>query len=128
MLWKERLWILAHLPDLITTFLLAEVAHLQQNNLVSKEWHCGQWEIFFDLSSGPLITRTCMSIRGNTWTDALHAARFSCLTLSLYPLEVGWFLYPLGVVSLANSECICLRTCFTIILSYLIFYPILYSD
>ena len=23
------------------------------------------------------------------------AARFSCLTLSLYPLEVGWFLYPL---------------------------------
>ena len=38
---------------------------------------------------------TCMSIRGNTWTDALHAARFSCLTLSLYPLQVGWFLYPL---------------------------------
>ena len=45
MLWKERLWILAHLPDLVTTFLLAEVAHLQQNNLVSTEWHCGQWEI-----------------------------------------------------------------------------------
>ena len=49
---------------------------------------------FFGLSSGPLITVTCMSIRGNTWTDALHAARFSCLTLSLYHLEVGWFLYP----------------------------------
>ena len=58
-------------------------------------WHCGQWEIFFGLSSGPLITMTCMSIRGNTWTDALHAARFSCLTLSLYPSEVGWFLYSL---------------------------------
>ena len=56
MLWKERLWILAHLPDLVTTFLLAEVAHLQQNNLVSTEWHCGQWEIFFGLSSGPLLT------------------------------------------------------------------------
>ena len=28
-------------------------------------------------------------------SDALHAARFSCLTLSLYHLEVGWFLYPL---------------------------------
>ena len=41
MLWKERLWIPAHLPDLVTTFLLAEVAHLQQNNLVSTEWHCG---------------------------------------------------------------------------------------
>ena len=45
-------------------------------------------------TSGPLITVTCMSIRGNTWTDALHAARFSCLTLSLYHLGVGWFLYP----------------------------------
>ena len=33
-----------------------EVAHLQQNNLVSTEWHCGQWEIFFGLSSGPLLT------------------------------------------------------------------------
>ena len=40
MLWKERLWILAHLPNLITTFLLAEMAHLQQNNLVLTEWHC----------------------------------------------------------------------------------------
>ena len=30
-LWKGRLWIPAHLPDLVTTFLLAEVAHLQQN-------------------------------------------------------------------------------------------------
>ena len=56
MLWKERLWILAHLPDLVATFLLAEVAHLQQNNLVSTEWHCGQWEIFFGLSLGPLLT------------------------------------------------------------------------
>ena len=56
MLWKERLWIPAHLPDLVTTFLFAEVAHLQQNNLVSTEWHCGQWEIFFGLSSGPLLT------------------------------------------------------------------------
>ena len=55
MLWKERLWILAHLPDPVTTFLLAEVAHLQQNNLVSTEWHCGSWEIFFGLSSGPLF-------------------------------------------------------------------------
>ena len=52
MLWKERFLILAHLPDLVTTFLHEEVAHLQQNNLVSTEWHCGQWEIFFGLSSG----------------------------------------------------------------------------
>ena len=29
-------------PDLITTFLLADVAHLLQNNLVSMECHCGQ--------------------------------------------------------------------------------------
>ena len=36
--------------------LLAEVAHLQQNNLVSTEWHCDQWEIFFGLPSGPLLT------------------------------------------------------------------------
>ena len=41
---------------IVTTFLFAEVAHLQQNNLVSTEWHCGQWEIFFGLSSGPLLT------------------------------------------------------------------------
>ena len=94
MLWKERLWFLAHMPDPVTTFLLAEVAHLQQNHLVSTEWHCGQWAIFFGLSSGPLITVTCMSLGGNTWTDALHATRFSCLTLSSYHLEVGWFLYP----------------------------------
>ena len=53
MLWKKRLWILAHLPDLVTTFLLADVAHLQQTNLVSTECHCGQWEIFFGPSSGP---------------------------------------------------------------------------
>ena len=62
--------------------------HMQQNNLVSKEWHCGQWEVFFGLSSGPLISMTCMSIRGKTWTDALHAARFSCLTLS-YALSLS---------------------------------------
>ena len=55
-LWKERLWIPAPLPDLVTTFLLAEVAHLQQNSLVSTEWHCDQWEIFFGLPSGPLLT------------------------------------------------------------------------
>ena len=41
---RERLWILAHLPDLITTFLPADLAHLQQNTLVSKECHCGHWE------------------------------------------------------------------------------------
>ena len=23
---------------------------------VSTEWHCGQWEIFFGLPSGPLLT------------------------------------------------------------------------
>ena len=40
----------------VTTLLLAEVAHLQQNHLVSTEWHCGQWEIFLGLSSGPLLT------------------------------------------------------------------------
>ena len=50
MLWKERLWIPAHLPDLVTTFLLAEVAHLQHNNLVSTElalWPVGNllWPI-----------------------------------------------------------------------------------
>ena len=44
MLWKERLSILAHLPDLNTTFLLADLAHLRQTTLVSTECHCGQWE------------------------------------------------------------------------------------
>ena len=91
---EGEVWILAHLPDPVTTFLLAEVAHLQQNNLVSTEWHCGQWEIFFDLSSGPLITVICMDIHGNTWTHALHATHFNCLTSSLYHLEVGWSFYP----------------------------------
>ena len=33
-------------------------------------------------------------IPGNTWTHALHATRFNCLTLPLYPLEVGWSFYP----------------------------------
>ena len=48
MLWKERLWIPAHLPDLVTTFLLAEVAHLQQNNLITMAlWPVGNllWPI-----------------------------------------------------------------------------------
>ena len=52
------------------------------------------WEIFFGLSSGPFIEVACMSIRANAWTDALHAARFSCLSFSLYHLEVGWSLCP----------------------------------
>ena len=29
-----------------------------------------------------------------TWTHALHATRFNCLTLSLYHLEVGRSFYP----------------------------------
>ena len=56
MLYKERLRILAHLPDLITTCLLIEVAHLQQDDLVSTSCHCGQWKTLSGLSSGPLIT------------------------------------------------------------------------
>ena len=36
----------------------------------------------------------CMNIHGNTWTHALHATRFNCLTLPLYHLEVGWSFYP----------------------------------
>ena len=60
MLWKERLWILAHLPDLITAFLLAEVAHLQQNNLVSKEWPMGNllWLILGALDYHDLYEHT----------------------------------------------------------------------
>ena len=58
-------------------------------------WHCGQWEILFGLSSGLLTEVACMSIPGNTWTDALRAARFSCLCLTLYRLGVGWSLDPL---------------------------------
>ena len=99
MLWKESLWILGHLPDLVTTFLLADVAHMQQNNLISTEWHFGQWKIFFGLPLGPLIKVSCMSIRGNTWTDTLHVAHFSCLCLSLYRLEVGWSLCPFVLFS-----------------------------
>ena len=59
---------------------------------------------------------------------ALHAGiylpiyiSFSCLTLSLYHLEVGWSLLSLCVVSLANSVCVCLRTSFTIVVSCLVF-------
>ena len=47
----------------------------------------------------------CMTIHGNTWTHALHATRFNCLTLPLYHLEVGWsfdpfvlFLWPIACV------------------------------
>ena len=56
MLWKERLWILTHLPDLITMFLLADVAHLQQNNLVSMNVIVASRETIFGLYSGLLIT------------------------------------------------------------------------
>ena len=58
----------------------------------------------------------------NTWTDALHAARFSCLTLSLYHLEVGWFLYPF-VLFLWPIACVYAWGRVS-----LLFYPILYSD
>ena len=36
----------------------------------------------------------CLNIHGNTWTHALHATRFNCLTLPLSHLEVGWSFHP----------------------------------
>ena len=51
-------------------------------------------------------------------TDALHAARFSCLCLSLYHLEVGWSLCPLVLFPWPRA---CVGTCFTIIVSCPVF-------
>ena len=39
---------------------------------------------------------------GNTWTDALHAARFSCLCSRLGQPEVAFCVVPLAI-----SMCIC---------------------
>ena len=48
-------WILAHLPDCITTFLHADLTHLQQHKLVLKECHGGQWDTPIGLISGRLL-------------------------------------------------------------------------
>ena len=39
------------------SWAISATCSLQQNNLVSTEWHCGQWEILKSkgLSSGPLL-------------------------------------------------------------------------
>ena len=88
-------------------------------HLISR--HCGQWEIFFGLSSGPFITVTCMSIHGNTWTDALHAARFNCFDFVIVSFRGGLVPLSLYVVPMANSVCIGLMTCFTSIVSCLVY-------
>ena len=64
----------------------------------------------------PPTRRRVWSSQSGSASFALHAARFSCLSLSLYHLEVGW---SLCVVSPANSVRVCLRTCFTTIVSCL---------
>ena len=55
-----------------------------------------------------------MSICGNTWTDALHAAHFELL-LSSVQNQVGWsiliVLYP-G----QHYVCVCVHACFHIVL------------
>ena len=108
---RRGLLILAHLPNLITTSLLAEVAHLQQDNLVLTECHCGQWETSFGLSLGPWL-QPCMSICGSTWTDALHAAHAqAACVLKLYQSEMGWSL------CIDAGMHVGLRTCLTILVA-----------
>ena len=51
---------------------------------------------------GPCL-QYCMSICGNTWTDALHAAHFELLVSSVQ-IQVGWSVpWP--------ALCVCVRTC-----------------
>ena len=59
-----------------------------------------------------------MSMCGNTWTDALHAAHFELLFSSVQN-QVGWsfflVLYP-GQHYVCTHMCVCARACFHIVL------------
>ena len=56
---------------------------------------------------GPCL-QYCMSICGNTWTDALHAAHFE-LRVSSVLNQVGWSNFPRIVPW--PALCVCVRTC-----------------
>ena len=58
---------------------------------------------------GPCL-QYCMSICGNTWTDALHAADFELLVSNVQN-QVGWSVFLVAWPAL----CVCVRTC---VLSY----------
>ena len=55
-----------------------------------------------------------MSICGNTWTDALHAAHFQLLVSSVQN-QVGWSVF-LVLYSDQHYVCVCVRACFHIVL------------
>ena len=54
-----------------------------------------------------------MSICGNTWTDALHAAHFELLVSSVQN-QVGWSVF-LVLYPGQHYVCVCVRACFHIV-------------
>ena len=50
-------------------------ATCSKTTFLSKDCHCGQWDNSITPTSAPLLA-FCMSICGNRWIDALHAAHF----------------------------------------------------
>ena len=53
--------------------------------------HCGPWETPSAWNRGPCL-QYCMSICGNKWIDALHAAQIELLVSSMQN-QVGWFVF-----------------------------------
>ena len=55
-----------------------------------------------------------MSICGNTWTDALHAAHFELLLPSVQN-QVGWSIF-IVLYPDQHYVCVCVHACFHIVL------------
>ena len=107
MLWKERLWILHICPIssqrscLQKWRICSRATSYQRNGIVAN----GKSSLAYP--RGPCL-QYCMSICGDIWTDALHAAHFGLLFLVCKIRWAGLFsLY----CTLANTMCVCVRTC-----------------
>ena len=98
---KHDLCPLAHLPDLITLFLPADLAQLQNNNLVLSGCHGSQWEPFQTYLGVLAYSNACLC-GNNTWMNALHAAHLRCYVY-LCKFQVGWVVLS---YSLASSMCV----------------------
>ena len=110
MLWKERLWILAHLPDhnvLACRSGAPATTSYQRNGIVIN----GKSSLAYP--RGPCL-QYCLSICGNTWTNALHAAHFELLVSSVQN-QVGWSVF-LVLYPGQHYVCVCVRTCFQTVL------------
>ena len=104
MLWKERLWILAHLPNPVTTFLLAEVGapaaetSYQRNGIVAN----GNSSLAYP--RGPCLSDhtwqhvdSCLACNTLQLLDfAIVSFRGGLVLLSFYPFVL--FLWPISCV------------------------------